>query len=826
MINKIRILILFMMLGICAVPSVTYAAECSEDAKKAARQAAQEQAKESFKTVQTDAETYNALAQDYLSKCNADIPANSPAGSSKEAVSAASQLGLKLDDPKIHQYRNISWLSPSTASCLGTDCTSPKVAECKQTALNASNALVKLNNSLNAVEQQLYATTDDAMTNCKCDENGVADCAVVKPSDEIEAEGSECQITGILNSLTACPLCPIFETIMKTNSDIAHLSWEATAEPLSKVVGIFFLVLLALEVLKAIASVGGTKPSAIMKSVLLLCLKFGITLGLLSSSYYIYGLFISPVMQGGLEMGLAVAQSSGGGSCSIEPVGSVTSQEISPELFNTVMGTVRCFSQDAATMPAIGMGLLCISETFSMFISGLILVFFGFMIWLAFSFYLIDATVQLGMLCAFVPLLIACWPFELTKQYTTKGVRMLMNSFFTFSFAGVLIMMATNYVTAAVTGGGASATGDLINAIDHNDKPVIEAIAAMEGTTILTLISCCIFAMKMIGNVSGLASQFAAGSGMSFGAKLGGIATSAATGATKWAAGKTAKLGGAGLKAISDKSGLTAAAKKGMGAVQRGWGKTWAGAGAAVGLGRFQNRNAGSATQARGTEEEQGRAAAPGDTSSLQNQINEQINGQINGRELSADSKQHIADSLTRADQLLQDLDAGGAKEEAAREELEKLGIDYREIQAGVGSGARDENVREARDKIATKMRINDRANNSGGSGDGGSDGGNGDNNTTTNNNNSGDENNNNEENENEQEQELEAKEEKEQEEKEEQEKAEEMKGYYTEMTGELGEDGSNSGGEDTVTTIDRSSDGDNGGASEGGSGGGESSSF
>ena len=625
MINKIRILFLLLTLGVCTVSSVTYAAECSEEVKQDARQKAKDAAKESFNRVKTDAEAYNKLAQQYLNQCDAQVSAGTPVGSSEKAISAASQAGIKLDDPAIHQYRNISWIGPTAMGCsAAANCSSQKIAECKQTAAKASDALIKLNNSIHATEQKLYATTNEAMTNCQCDENGTPDCSVVdQNADEVEAEGGECQITGFLNTLSACPLCPVFEVVMKTNADIAHLAWEATAEPLSQTVGIFFLVLLALEVLKAIASVGGTKPSAIIKSVLVLCLKFGITLGLLSNSHYIYGLFISPITQGSLELGLAVAQSSGGTTCAPETVSSISSQEISPELFNSVIGTVQCFSKDAATMPAIGMGLLCIQETFSMLLSGLIILFFGIMIWLAFSFYLIDATVQLGMLCALVPLLIACWPFGMTKQYTAKGVKMLMNTFFTFAFAGVLIMLASSYVTAAVTGGGASSTGDLINAINNNDHKSMETLASIESISVITLISCCVFAMKMITHVSGLANQFSSGSGMSYGAKLGGMATSAATGAAKWAGGKAKKLAGAGLKAASDKTGLTAAAKKGMGAVQRGWGKTWAGAGAAVGLGRFQNRNVGSATQEQGTEQEKGREAAPEDKKNGGNDNNE-----------------------------------------------------------------------------------------------------------------------------------------------------------------------------------------------------------
>ena len=625
MINKLRIFILLLVLGVCAVSSVSYAAECSEEVKQQAREKAKADAKASCETWKQDGADYNSKVQDYLNNCDQTAGGAVAVVPDNDVISAAEQIEASISDPALYQYRGIQW-SQKTAPAEKSGC-SEKLEQIKA-------AQLKYEATITNTQTQLRAVANPSMTRCECDENGVPTCSVVNENTgEIQADGGSCEVTGFLNALSSCPLCPVFEVVMKTNADIAHIAWEAVSEPLSHVVGIFFLVLLAFEALKTVAAIGGTKPSALMKGILVLGLKIAITIGLLSSSQYIYGMFISPIAQGGMDMGVAVANASGGSGCTIDSVGPVSSAEISPELINSVLSRVRCFSEDAAQLPAIGMGLICISTTFSMLISGLIMFLFGIMIWMAFSFYLIDATVQLGMLCALVPLLIACWPFEMTKQYTAKGVKMLMNTFFTFAFAGVMIMLAVNYVTAAITGGGTVSTNELINAINNNDEKSMEILAAIEGSSIMTLLACGFFAMKMISKVSGLANQFSSGSGMSAGAKIGGLAASAASSAGKWAGGKTVQLGKAGLSELGNNTRIGRAVQRGarstMGAIQRGHGKLWAGIGKyGMGLGRFQNRKAGTGTQQQGTEEENGRNAMPEDQKNQQNAEDALLNNQ------------------------------------------------------------------------------------------------------------------------------------------------------------------------------------------------------
>lgn len=617
MMYKLRRSLFFLFFALLLIPTAAWSAECTLEAKQQEQQKLRDEAKQQCIQMKSDAAKYNELAKAYIQSCASNLQpqARMP---SESVLRDAELAGEKIDDEKLYEYLDVQWNNAEIPE------DENKKKECLQKRVELEEAYQTFYKSYNETNRKVNASSDNSLTKCSCDDQGQNPvCETIsEDTEEMEASNGPCKlITYFLNILSSCPLCPLFEVILRTDAEIAHISWEATAIHLSKIVGIFFLIMLALEALKAVASVGGLKPSAFIKRVLILMLKFGIVLLLLSNSKYIYGLFISPVIQGGLDMGSAIANASGGTPATCSEVGSIPSQEFDSEFFNSVLCTVRSFGESAATLPAIGMGLVCHSfdatvPNISMFISGLIMLGFGVMLWLAFSFYLIDATVQLGMLSALVPLLIACWPLEVTKQYTDKGVKMLMNSFFTFVLAGVLLLLGQYIMTSVIKGHGNTSMEDILQAIDENSDKLNE-ITSLDGMTILLLIACGIFAMKLIANLSNIAGQFSSGSGSQIGNKMGGLAASAATGAGLFMANSGGKLGKAGLQALGNTQkgqAIQSGVRSAVGGIQQGWGNMWAKAGSKLSggkLDKYQNRNVGSATRQQGTKQEQGRQATP-----------------------------------------------------------------------------------------------------------------------------------------------------------------------------------------------------------------------
>ena len=603
--NFIKIIFLLFLGATCAYPRISYAGNCTEERHKEIVDTAKKQMNTAIDALSKAADKLKTPAEEYLNKCKKPALKQKPINSDAAVIAKANGVNFDRDD--IWVNTGYEWekeeppagnatcadLLKSVRDILSGEFTTAKIEA--ETAIKKADAVKERDNCV------CDAETPEARNICiqNAMQESAKEASSCKRFDEYEAEFG-----------SICLLCPIFEVILNTISQVSAVAWRATSGPLSEVVKVIFLILLALEVLKAVAAVAGSKITALAKGVLVLSAKVAFTVLLLSESSYIYNYFLSPVLEGGLEMGVAIANaSSSGGHCAkvAEKNTGINSTTFSPSLYNTVLSTVDCFGKSAAVMPAIGRGLTCNAwkdtnygvPNLTMWFSGAIMYVLGVMIWLAISFYMIDCTVQLGMLGGLVPLLIACWPFKLTETYTFKGCKMLMNSFFTYAMIGIVLLIGTTITTFAI--GGADIQ-QLESAINNDDIEALKKLCDFGAIQILTLIACAIFAMKLIGQTGNLADQFSKGGGSDIGTKLGGTAASMATGMAK-SGGKTSlkALGGIG-KLASDEVGLTAAVNKGKDKITGAWHKGGAAFGKVVGLGKFQNKQIGSGLDSGGTE--------------------------------------------------------------------------------------------------------------------------------------------------------------------------------------------------------------------------------
>ncbi|MBQ8481911.1 MAG: hypothetical protein IJ532_05205 [Alphaproteobacteria bacterium] len=584
-------------------PAISYADEnCSPEEITKAEGRANKLAQKSIDAFFSTVGVFNTAAQNYINQCNKPdlnkdkdgkvtryVPNNSVAA--RATIEGINRPSFKNSDN--FEYLNYNWSQ-----------TIPPNDNCSKMLKTVRDSLEVYKQALASAESTTLASMNKAYIMCLCGGQGEDTACVSAALEGAQGAGSCKTFPEYQQELNLCPLCGIFKVIMKTIAGVSSKAWNAVAKPLSNVVMVFFLVLLAFEVLKAVAAVAGSKISALAKGVLLLCLKIAITVQLLSSPKYIYGYFLSPVIEGGLNMGLAMANATGaGGNCAVSTDDQVEipSDTFSSSVYDSVISTVRCFGVAASTLPAIGRGLTCYAwdaghlgfPHLGMWISGVLMYVFGLMIWLAISFYMIDCTVQIGMLSGLVPLLVACWPFKLTEAYTFKGCKMLMNSFFSYVMLGVILLLGTMITTHAASGDGSN-IDQIIAAINDNDIKALKKMCSLDAFQILILASCCIFAMKLIGQVNNLADQFSKGSGSSIGNKMGGMAMSAATNVAKGAAKTTGRIAGSAVKHTAAATGVTAALNKGADAVKGGWQKGWSKAGQGLGMGKYQNQQTGS----------------------------------------------------------------------------------------------------------------------------------------------------------------------------------------------------------------------------------------
>ena len=545
-------------------------------------------------------DSYNQKALSYAQKCDITMANDRGLGTPVTYSQRAQQTIITLLDEKSAGFTAEQINRPDSYKYTGVQWTNKKAKnqECQKLLNEAAKLQQQFNQQRNIAESMLGVrrNDDDVPLSCVCDENGLQpECVTyVKNIGDVQDQIKGCEpFSSYLNELTSCPLCPIFSVILDTDANLAALAWKTLAKSLQSVVLTFFLAYMALLTLKNISSPSGAGTGAYLRSILGLGLKVTITYLLLDNGGAIYGSFIGPVVQGGLEMGLSLLslENNNVEGCMNKAsfYSPVAAGALDAALLGKIYNTVDCFSMSAATMPAVGRALACYGwhadtiPEFATWFSGIVIYVFGVGIWMVIGFYLIDCTVQLGILCAVVPILIACWPFKITTKYAGKGVQMLMNTFFNFSMTGIMLVVAMKIIGYSA-GGRQGDLSTFRKALNENKVEDLKNLARLDGIDILILIACCIFAFKLIGAINGIANKFSSGAGTDIGAKMGGTAASVA--------GSVAKGGlHVGGKAISTGAGYIAEATglNNVGdAIANTALKGASAAGAKVGLKKFQ----------------------------------------------------------------------------------------------------------------------------------------------------------------------------------------------------------------------------------------------
>ena len=382
----------------------------------------------------------------------------------------------------------------------------------------------------------------------------------------------------------SCIYCPLFKTIFNAAQSMSTKSYSALATPLANVLLIGFALVIAFMVLKNVSSFTKQDAPKFITELLVNMFKVLIAFYMLKNSDIVYGYIIGPVLKAGFEFGTSLLFATKDNyleTCAAMKLPENTLAGVMPAyLYNHLDCFIKAVQAEVAVPQSIGSSLMCVSRNagkvsigplrnimwdFGMMFQGLAIWIMGWIISLAFAFYLIDATIQLGIIGALMPFLIACWPFKTTRQYTSKGWGMFMNTFFVYVFMGLVVSINVELLGQGLT--GSSGGFDAIQAaLNGNEVSKLKELLDIGFAGFLVLVACCLFAFKLTGQASSLAGTMAGGGGPNIGANIGGLAYGAATKGVQG----TLKTGLGAAKGISDKTGLTSIYHKGKDAVLDG----------------------------------------------------------------------------------------------------------------------------------------------------------------------------------------------------------------------------------------------------------------
>ncbi len=383
----------------------------------------------------------------------------------------------------------------------------------------------------------------------------------------------------------SCFFCPLFLTIFNAAQTMATNAFSKLATPIATVLMVGFALYIAFLVLQHVSSMSAQTSAKFLNSLFIQAFKVIFAYLLLINPNFVYDKFIGPVLDAGTELGGALLFNEGSGYmewCSVEENIEAKTQEfitgvegdpsaqlkeglIPSYLYVKISCFIRSVQAEISTMQSIGSTLMCVSRNsaaeenwggipdFSMMIQGFIIWAIAMIMSLAFAFYLIDATVRIGILGALMPFFIACWPFKPTRGYTKKGWELFLNTFFVYAMMGLVVSVNLQLIVQGLST-GEGGLDEIERAINGNNIYTLKDLLDIGFSGFLVLIACCLFAFKLTGQANAIADQFAGGAGEKIGTTIGTLAYSGATGATKWGYGKA--------KQAMQAAGVSAAARK------------------------------------------------------------------------------------------------------------------------------------------------------------------------------------------------------------------------------------------------------------------------
>lgn len=412
---------------------------------------------------------------------------------------------------------------------------------------------------------------DEIYEHCYTLKNGEQSCVLFVVNEEenkimsIAGASAGCMpLPFKLYEARSCLFCPLFEIIFNTIQKASTKAFETLGKPLSTLVAIGLALWIALMVLQNVSSMTKQDALEFLTNLFKNSFKVMIAYALLSHASIVYDWIIGPLLKAGFEFGASFLSYIKENSDLLKKC-SLDSKGATGVLPSYIYSYLLCFIQavqfELSVSQAIGDSLMCISwhqgmgdisvlakvmPDFSMMLQGALIYAISFILSIAFAFYLIDATVQLGIFGTLLPFMILCWPFKITNGYFKKGVEIFMNSWFVFVFMGIIVSIVLQLIGQSLTGN----KGDLTSveaAINGNDIKTLKDLLSIGFSGFLVLLACCVFSIKLMQKVEEVAGKFSGGGlNLGIGAKVGGLAAQGATAGAKLA-GKAVKGTASGI---------------------------------------------------------------------------------------------------------------------------------------------------------------------------------------------------------------------------------------------------------------------------------------
>ena len=347
----------------------------------------------------------------------------------------------------------------------------------------------------------------------------------------------------------SCVFCDLFKAIYNSASAIAKVANDGLAGPTKNIVGIGFLIWLAIYILRNIASMGAIKTSELFKGVLFQGFRVTVVMLILGGAIYqVMDLTINPILQTGLSFTRTISSSSST-TCESDAeylqgvVGYDSTkgmQADSPGGLSVQVGvaficSIKKLEDSVSKLMSYGHYSTCLSfKDFpalgflphaGFLTTGAFLFIVGAVLLISFPWFLIDCLLQLCITVALLPCAIGAFAFKVTAKYLKTLWSYFMNAMFNFVFISIAIFIIT-------------ANFKVWLGYDFNDENIDPNLflnatgngLAWWGTSAFRILGVCFFCFMFLSEAKEIAGKFAGapalGGGKGIGVMFGGLAAS------------------------------------------------------------------------------------------------------------------------------------------------------------------------------------------------------------------------------------------------------------------------------------------------------------
>ena len=457
-------------------------------------------------------------------------------------------------------------------------------------------------------------------------------------SDVLAASNASCKISTMQEKYqSSCYSCLIVRTLLEQFMTVGTRTYALCSEAGVKILLLASCLWLAFFVLKNLGSLANVEPISIVNQLLkqLFKILFAYVV-IVSGTNTFINYVVNPVLATGADYGLAIIEGAND-TLGMQASGKYNYEGeslFSNDVMNKIIGVTEGIDRVVSTNLVIGHALTCHSVNAGawgwnllvvsikipdiwIWLCGAIIWFFGFMLTLGVSYYLLDLSFKIGISIVLFPIVMGLWPFSATSDKVISCIRTILKSAAIFAFLAITTTYGMTLISTALRD-----ISEFYYRIEQGDSKWVSETFDITGSFFLILVFAYVYAFLLVSKtITSYVNKFFSGGILSGANPLHSGATMLTDAAKRpaMAAGRYAKdvareQGGKAVKQVG--KGVSAAGKgmtqggKGMMNAGKAMSSSGLGAivgvplmalGAAVSAGGYATQAAGKATQGVGS---------------------------------------------------------------------------------------------------------------------------------------------------------------------------------------------------------------------------------